>query len=44
MRVRVASILPVLVRLLPVLLVLLLLVVGVAEGDGPKGGLDADPA
>jgi hypothetical protein len=42
--VRVASILPVLAKLLPVLLVLLLLAVGVAGGDGPKGGLDADPA
>ena len=44
MRVEVARALPVLVRLLPVLLALLLLAVGVAGGDGPKGGLDADPA
>lgn len=44
MRVGVARILPVLARLLPVLLALLLLTFGVAGADGPKGGLDADPA
>lgn len=44
MRVGVARALPVLARLLPVLLALLLLALGVAGADGPKGGLDADPA
>jgi len=44
LRVEVARALPVIARLLPVLLALLLLAVGVAGGDGPKGGLDADPA
>ena len=31
------------VRLLPILLVLLMLAVGVAEADGPKGPPDYDP-
>jgi hypothetical protein len=43
-RVEVARALLALARLLPVLLALLLLAVGVAGADGPKGGLDADPA
>jgi hypothetical protein len=43
-KVEVVKALPVLVRLLPVLLALLLLAVGVAEADGPKGEMDADPA
>jgi hypothetical protein len=43
-KVEVVKALPVLVRLLPVLLALLLLAVGVAEADGPKMPPDADPA
>ena len=42
-KVEVVKALPVLVRLLPVLLALLLLAVGVAEADGPKMPPDADP-
>jgi hypothetical protein len=42
-KVEVVKALPVLVRLLPVLLALLLLVVGVAEAGGPKGEMDFDP-
>jgi hypothetical protein len=42
-KVEVVKALPVLVKLLPVLLALLLLVVGVAEADGPKMPPDADP-
>jgi hypothetical protein len=43
-KVEVVKALPVLVRLLPVLLALLLLAVGVAEADGPKGPIDFDPS
>jgi hypothetical protein len=43
-KVEVVKALPVLVRLLPVLLALLLLVVGVAEADGPKMPPDFDPS
>jgi hypothetical protein len=43
-KVEVVKALPVLVRLLPVLLALLLLAVGVAEAGGPKMPPDADPA
>jgi hypothetical protein len=43
-KVEVVKALPVLVRLLPVLLALLLLAVGVAEAGGPKGEMDADPS
>jgi hypothetical protein len=43
-KVEVVKALPVLVRLLPVLLALLLLAVGVAEAGGPKGEMDGDPA
>ena len=42
-KVEVVKALPVLVRLLPVLLALLLLAVGVAGADGPKGEMDFDP-
>ena len=42
-KVEVVKALPVLVRLLPVLLALLLLAVGVAEADGPKMPPDGDP-
>jgi hypothetical protein len=42
-KVEVVKALPVLVRLLPVLLALLLLAVGVAEADGPKMPPDFDP-
>ncbi len=43
MKVEVVKALPVLVRLLPVLLALLILVVGVAEADGPRMPPDFDP-
>ena len=43
MKVEVVKALPVLVRLLPVLLALLILAVGVAEAGGPKGPPDFDP-
>ena len=43
MKVEVVKALPVLVRLLPVLLALLILAVGVAEAGGPIGPPDADP-
>jgi len=42
-KVEVVKALPVLVRLLPILLALLLLAVGVAEAGGPKGEMDGDP-
>jgi hypothetical protein len=44
MKVEVVKALPVLVRLLPVLLALLILAVGVAEAGGPWGPPDFDPA
>jgi len=43
MKVEVVKALPVLVRLLPVLLALLILAVGVAEAGGPRGPPDGDP-
>jgi len=43
MKVEVVKALPVLVRLLPVLLALLILAVGVAEAGGPIGPPDGDP-
>jgi len=43
MKVEVVKALPVLVRLLPVLLALLILAVGVAEAGGPRGPPDTDP-
>ena len=43
-KVEVVKALPVLVRLLPVLLALLLLAVGVAEAGGPKMPPDFDPS
>lgn len=42
-KVEVVKALPVLVRLLPIFLALLLLAVGVAEAGGPKGPPDFDP-
>jgi creatinine amidohydrolase/Fe(II)-dependent formamide hydrolase-like protein len=43
MKVEVVKALPMLVRLLPVLLALLILAVGVAEADGPRMPPDTDP-
>ena len=43
MRVEVLKALPLVLRLLPILLALLMLAVGVAEADGPKSDVDYDP-